>query len=345
MAFLFAPRAFAAGPAAPAALVYVTNSPSAIVSLRENVRAMDIIAPQVYAATASGKLLGSPSLEMLTIAREAGASVMPLVVNRDFDQKEIHKLLMSDTAQNALIAALITEANKRGYAGYQYDFEHIAAADRDRYTAFVRKTAPYFRGAGLQFSVALAPVHSDDRRDYAVGSWENWTGAFDYQAIGAVADFVSVMAYDDGKSPGPAASLPWVASVVEYALARIPAEKISLGVPFYAYVRDAKTGALAYSRGYPAVAPLLLGKSYIKKGWSDELAVSYVTYKKGGKTYTAWYEDERSFREKMRLVSRYDLRGFSAWALGLEDPNVWDAVLAMRAGVRGLAQSTGEGVY
>jgi len=326
----------------PHALLYITNSAAGIASLRAHIDSMDIIAPQTYAATALGKLLGKPNAEILKLARDAGARVMPLVVNQNFSQKGIHDLLEDDAAQNTLIAALINEAKLRGYIGYQYDFEHMQASDRDLYSVFVAKSVPYFHNAGLQLSVAVAPLHSDLAIDYGAGSWQNWTGAFDYRALGKSADFVSVMAYDDSKSVGPVASIPWVEDVVSYTLARIPASKVSLGIPFYAWVWSAKTNTRTDIRGYPSVGALLQSKTYLKKGFSDTLGVPYVTYYKGGQKYTAWYEDQQSFQKKLSLVTDNHLAGFSAWAVGLEDPKVWDVMLAMRAPQYGLALAPGQ---
>lgn len=343
LGMLFAPLSFAGAQVAPSgkgvpnALLYVTNSTSSIVSLRKHVNAMDIIAPQTYAATKDGRLLGKPSEEMLKLARDAGARVMPLVVNQNFSQDGMSAFLRDSRAQSMLIAALITEARLRGYIGYQYDFEHMRAEDRDLYSKFVADSVPYFHGAGLQLSVALAPRHSDNSADYGEGSWEHWTGAFDYVAIGAAADFVSVMAYDDSRSVGPVAAMPWVEEVLDYTLARIPAHKVSLGVPFYAWIWSHSTGKRVDIRGYPAIADLLKTKQVVKKSWSSELGVPSVTYKKGGRTYTAWYENQQSFEQKLSLVSEHKLFGFSAWALGLEDPNVWNTVVTMRAPQYGLA--------
>ena len=39
-----------------------------------------------------------------------------------------------------------------------------------------------------------------------------------------------------------------------------------------------------------------------------------------------WIEDARSFADKMALATKYALRGYSVWLLGLEDPKTWDVV-------------------
>jgi spore germination protein YaaH len=323
----------------PHALLYVTGSKKSLASLAAHVGSMDIVAPQTYAAKADGTLLGKPNAEIMRITALSGAKMMPLVVNQNFDQDLMHTLLSDLPSQYRLIDSLIREARERGYLGFQYDFEHMYAADKDAYSSFVERSSQQFQAADLELSVAMAPRHSDDPADYGDGSWDNWTGAFDYARIGAAADFVSVMAYDDSKSVGPAAALPWVKSVVDYTLARVPAEKVSLGVPFYFWSWRDATGKRDHVGGYPSVATLLTSGRYTKKGWNDDLGVSYVRYVQGGKRLTAWYEDKKSFQTKLDIVREKNLRGFSAWALGLEDPKVWDVVLAMRSVRTGLASA------
>ena len=346
--------AFAASPLAvraqsvdagtPRALLYITNSASGLASLKAHVTFMDIVAPQTYAASTTGALLGKPSTEILALARNAGAQVMPLVVNQYFSQPGVHTFLESAVAQQKLLGELIAEGKLRGYVGYQYDFEHMNVADRDLYSAFVARSATALHAAGLELSIAVAPQQSANPADYGPGSWENWTGAFDYASLGASADFLSVMAYDDSNSVGPTASLPWVKQVIAYTLARVPAQKVSLGVPFYTWVWNDKTDTRDHITGYPAVANLLASNEPRTQGWSDTLGVSWVTYTKGtGKnklTLTAWYENQRSFQEKLDLVSSDHLAGFSAWTLGLEDPNIWTSVVAMRSGGNALAYNS-----
>ena len=314
----------------PRALLYVTGSKRAIESLKEHVTSTDIVAPQTYSSTPSGKLLGKPNAQILQIARDANADIMPLVSNQNFSQPGINTFLHAPAAQDKLIASLIAEAQDKKYIGYQYDFEHIPSYDRDLYSAFVAKSAPLFHNAGLKLSVAIAPIHSENPNDLPATSWQNWTGAFDYSSIGASADFVSVMAYDDALSVGPTASIPWITQVANYTLAHIPANKVSFGIPFYAWVRNTNTGKRVSIVGYPALASMLDNGTYISKGWSDALGVPWVTYKIKGRVLTAWYEDSDSFSKKMDLIQSDHMAGYSVWALGLEDPKVWDIVTAMR---------------
>ena len=317
----------------PRALMYVTSSKKAIASLRAHISSVDIVAPQTYVVNPKGKLLGRPNKEVLDIASSVGAPVMPLVSNQNFSQKGMDVFLKDTSVQDKLLASLVAEAQMQKYIGYQYDFEHIASYDRDLYSAFIAKSAPVFHTAGLQLSVAIAPQHSENPAEYGPGSWQNWTGGFDYSAIGASADFVSVMAYDDSNSVGPTASIPWVTQVANYTLAHIPASKVSFGIPFYAWVDNSTTGKRVAITGYPALAKMLDSGTYIDKGFSAELGVAWVKYrskKHGKKILTAWYEDSESFQKKIDLIKSNNMMGYSAWAIGLEDPKIWDTVLAMR---------------
>ena len=315
----------------PRALLYVTNSKKAIISLAAHVSSNDIISPQTYASTPSGRLLGHPKQEILDIAKSAGADVMPLISNQNFSQTGVDTFLKDDNAQDKLLNSLIIEAQDKKYIGYQYDFEHIYSFDRDLYSKFVAKSALVFHNANLQLSVAIAPIHSENPKDFGPGSWQDWTGAFDYTSIGASADFVSVMAYDDSRSVGPTASIPWVKQVADYTLLHIPANKVSFGIPFYAWIRNDKTGERVAIAGYPALAKILNDGKYISRGYSEELGVPWVKYRTSrGKILTAWYEDAQSFQEKISLIQNSNMVGYSAWALGLEDPKVWDSVVSMR---------------
>jgi spore germination protein YaaH len=38
-----------------------------------------------------------------------------------------------------------------------------------------------------------------------------------------------------------------------------------------------------------------------------------------------WIEDARSFMAKLAIVKTHNLRGYSVWVLGTEDPEIWHA--------------------
>ena len=40
--------------------------------------------------------------------------------------------------------------------------------------------------------------------------------------------------------------------------------------------------------------------------------------------YVVWYENDKSYGTKLSLVEKYNLKGAGSWALGQEDPSIWD---------------------
>ena len=57
--------------------------------------------------------------------------------------------------------------------------------------------------------------------------------------------------------------------------------------------------------------------------WDDLLRTTWFQLREGETLRTAWFDDARSLREKLRLVQLYHLRGYAAWRLGVEDPEFW----------------------
>ena len=118
------------------------------------------------------------------------------------------------------------------------------------------------------------------------------------------------------------APLNKVREVVEYALTVIPAEKIHLGVPNYGY-----DWTLPFVRGSSRAVTLgnveavQLAIRYGVPIQFDEVALSpfffYETMDAAGRItrHEVWFEDVRSYNEKMHLVAQYRLRGISCWQI------------------------------
>jgi hypothetical protein len=65
----------------------------------------------------------------------------------------------------------------------------------------------------------------------------HWRGAYEYGALAAAGDFITLMSYDQHSRytpPGPVAGMPWVQATLDFVLAQgVPPEKILLGIPAY----------------------------------------------------------------------------------------------------------------
>jgi spore germination protein YaaH len=248
---------------------------------------------------------------------------MPLVVNASFRQSTIHNLLLSPSAQDGVISSLVALAKKDNYIGWQFDFENINYQDKDLFTAFVQKTYPVFQKNNLIFSVAVITRTCE----YAdTDAFKNWGGVYDYQKIAASSDFVSLMAYDDPNSLGPVASVDFVNQALAYVKDKIPAQKLSLGLPLYCWKWSVADNKKVGVGSYKNVLSIMENYRY-NLGFDLKLGVSWLTYFVKNKQYAVWFEGKQSFETKLDIVKSNNLRGFSAWLLGAEDPAIWTALV------------------
>lgn len=308
---------------------YYVPGEGAYVTLENYISKIDVFAPQVYKVSQDGVLTGKIS-DVVTqlLAKNPRVKVMPLVFQEGFDRDVMHEMLARPSVQEKVIASLITEAKAKGYWGWQFDFEHMYATDRNWYASFVEDAARAFKKEGLKLSVAVIARTSENPKDLPEGSWDYWAGVFDYKRIGAAADFVTLMAYDQPVSKGPVAGLPWVKKVLAYLEKSVPKSKISLGIPTYGRLWNVDTNMPVRSTGHDKILQLEVNELFTQKGYDSTQQTAWITYSEGEgtakKNYKIWYEDIRSFKPKFALAKSRGIRGISVWVIGMEDERIWN---------------------
>ena len=291
-----------------------------MVSLQNNAGKIDILAPQFYAVSSKLKLDGSIDAPLQKIITQKGIRVMPLVTNAGFNQILMHKLLLSPGAQDAIIKSLIDEAKNKKYIGWQFDFENISYLDKDLYSVFVEKAVQALHKNNLILSIA-ASVRSVDYED--TSDFKNWSGVFDYARLAKVADFISFMTYDDPNSLGPVASLPFINKALDYVKDKIPADKLSMGIPLYNWGWRTEPFKKITSDGTYAGLSYIRSNFQCNSGFNGTLGASWLTYSYNNKQYQIWYQDKQGFGDRLDIIKQNGFRGFSSWVLGIEDPAIW----------------------
>lgn len=177
------------------------------------------------------------------------------------------------------------------------------------------------RGKSLSISLPVKTEKAD------------WWPGYDYVTLGRNCDFVVLMAYDKNPgTPGPQSGIDWVEEVVDYAIARIPAEKVVLGIGYYGYDWGPS--------GRSSVILKNNGATYLK--FADELSRQYglqleLDEKSGlyygkytdeyGNTHQIWMESDYSVDIKAKMVIRKGLKGVALWRLGYSSPSFWDTLM------------------
>lgn len=328
---------------------YIRNDSAAIDDFAAHAKQISVIAPQVYAIDSLGGIRGGMAPRMVAIARANGVKLMPLVMNPGFDLAILHRIVTDRAARTRSAHNLATLCRETAVWGIQLDFENLHVSDRDAFTAFAREAADSVHAAGCTLSAAVVPRTEDARGVLPYHQWmtDYWRGGYDYKALADALDFLSYMTYAQhtgGSTPGPVAGYPWMLAGLRYVLAAgVPPHKLSLGLAGYSdYWSPGYTPSTGDARprgediGYTRVMGILRAAG-ARPQWDATQRAWYAMWERHGVFEHAWIEDARAFREKLGLVSRYGLRGYSVWLLGLEDPATWQ-LPALRAAPRSSAR-------
>lgn len=186
---------------------------------------------------------------------------------------------------------------------------------------------------------------------------ENWRGPLthDYTFLGKHADMVKIMAYElhprKYRNPGPGPQAPgvWLEEIIDYAQTRIPPEKLYMAIPTYGYDWGLNCKAPVRSVYYHDVVRIKSGAHTVKqptditkilatekgaKSWRNLSKFRSIHedkiyedpslwYTSGGCKRVAFYMDKTAFAEKMAILKKHRLAGFSFWQLTKDnDPEI-----------------------
>lgn len=326
----------AAGAQALERLFYSVDTEDSYDSFVKHVGRISIIAPSAYRVDSLGIIWGEVDRRILELARRHGVKVMPLIVNEAFHQPSLRRLLADTAARSRAVRAMVELCRRHGFWGLQFDIENVAIDDRDRLTSWYSDAAGALHAVGCKISIAV--VHRPDELAgplaYHRFLFDSWRGGYDLAALGRIGDFVALMSYSQHTRrtpPGPQAGIPWMRSVLDYALRFIPPEKLSLGIPtqgLHYFVREDNT-LPERARSWAETVSWRWGSGLaerygVRLVWDADQAVTYGYFENGGTFEWLFLEDVRSFRAKLDLAREKKLRGFSAWVLGPEDERIWD---------------------
>ena len=257
-----------------------------------------------------------------------GITVAPYLTNDWTSLSGINALNDRDALSTDLAAAVAAN----NLDGVNVDIENMTQLQRSSYVDFVRLLREKLP-AGKTIAVAVA--------SNPWGATTGWQGSYDYAGLAQYADYLMIMTYDehyDGSVPGSVSSLSFMEKSIAYALTQVPKNKIVLGLPFYGRVWSS-SGVYPHGYGVSDTKIEKLIQDYsgtVSVDNTSRSACAVITIKDsdqkpvvGGKalsagTYTIWYENEQTLKERLCLVRKYDIKGAGSWSLGQEDDCVWN---------------------
>ena len=257
--------------------------------------------------------------EYIRWAKQNGYKVWAIFSNNSM-KETTSKILNNYLQREEMIEKIVDLALQYDLDGINVDFEYINMSDKDVFSRFIIELAPRLREHGIVTSVDVtAPDGS-----------ENWSLCYDRDLLAKEADYLVFMAYDQyGKSStsaGTTAGADWVEANIKKFLKQedVPKEKIILGIPLYTRLwRTDANGKLTSS-----VINMNQIDSKIpndaQRVWDEEKKQYYVEYESEKYKYQMWIEDEKSIKEKLNLIPKYELAGGAFWAKDRETDNIWN---------------------
>jgi spore germination protein len=197
------------------------------------------------------------------------------------------------------------------FDGVQIDFESVSRDDAVVFRDFLKDLRSRLP-AGKALSIAV-PARTRLIAD-----------AYEYSQIAPIVDRMVVMAYDEHwstSSPGPVASLPWCANIVDYVRSTVESGKIVMGLPLYGRAWQDKrlAKALRFENVQDLVAETKSTTSY-----APELG-AYFEYSENV-VVKVFYDDIRSIMEKLQLYRARDIESVSFWRIGQGPPELWSSI-------------------
>lgn len=295
--------------------------------LLDKTSGLNVVSPTWFSvSSATGEITSLASNDFVKYAHSKGVKVWALVDDFSKEVKLIDVMSKTTTRTN-LINNLIRSTLACGADGINVDFEYITQESSAHYIQFLRELAIKCRANKLVISVdSYVPL--------------SYNEFYYIDKQGQFVDYVVIMAYDEhhknSEKSGSVASLSYTQTAIDKAMAKVPKEKLIIGVPFYSRLWGEKTDASGVTV-IDSVESLGMaeGKNRVAQGggtfaWNEETMQNYAEYVKDGITYKIWYEDSKSIGEKIKVIKAADVAGVGYWRIGQESVDVWPVVVASK---------------
>ena len=287
-----------------------------------------------------------PIADTVCLMRRAGLQVIPTMTDGT-GKLELSGYLANATTRTTLVKTITDLVMKNNFDGIDLDYEGFAFVDGNdtwsktapRWVAFIKELSVALHANKKLLSVSTPYLYDpkEKQKGYFVYAWAD---------IASSIDRLRIMTYDYSVAkPGPMGPLSWTEKTILYALSVISASKIYVGLPGYG--RDwitsvngkcptsAPPGLIGGAKASTFKMNYATAKAEIDKAVPtfdekfSEVTYNYTQSYNGLSTTgastactvnrTVWYQNARSYADRMALVAKYRLGGAAIWTLGMEE--------------------------
>ena len=285
-------------------------------SLLTNATGVNILAPTWYAIKDNeGNLRSYSDAAYVTLSHSTGRKVFATLNNFDAGKIDLKSLLSSGTKRSKLIEALIKDMQEKGIDGINVDIELLPEKAARDYLEFMRELSIACRKNGLYLSVdCYVPF--------------NYNAYYNIEELGTICDYVVIMCYDEhyagSEEAGSVSSLSYVSRGIEETTAVMEKDRIIIALPFYTrvWITDQSGKLRSEALSIKAAASWIQEKN-VSLEWLSDIGQNYGSIQDGNEKKEIWMEDEKSMKEKMKLLKENGIQGVAAWKLGQEPEGFW----------------------
>lgn len=291
----------------------------------QKIQGINVVSPTFFYINEQGEFtekVGTAGEKYIQWAKSNGYKVWAMLSNDIAGIKVTSDILNSYENRQELIEDIVDACEKYKLDGINVDFEFMYEKDKDVFSRFIIELTPRMKEMGVVTSVDVtAPDGSP-----------NWSLCYDRYVLGKIADYLIFMGYDQygtsSKSAGTTAGYDWI----ELALKKfintyeVPSEKIILAMPLYTRIWTEATDGSVSSKVVNMKNVASNIPDGVEKVWQDDVKQYYVEFKSGSTTKKMWIEDETSIKEKVSLISQYNLAGVSCWVKDRELDTIWKVI-------------------
>ncbi len=285
------------------------------------------ISPVTFSINDNGTLTPRLDANLSILKNEIGEQdikIIPTISN--FDWKQMQRIFENPQKTQQHINSIVNAVNQYDYDGIDLDYESISSENKQEFLEFVKNLSSELSKSNKLLSITVLPKWGEDI-NYTTLSGTRKTQDWEY--IGRYADKVRIMTYDftspGGSTAGPIAPIGWVEEVLEYAIKKVPKEKIWLGIHLYSYEwvmpkkdidsKPVKTNSYTYD----TITTQILKRENIHIKYSDDFEEGYADYPCQD-TYHCllYYATPQSVEARKNLAKNYGIAGVVYWRLGGE---------------------------
>jgi len=316
---------------------YTTNTP-----LSDNVMdSLVEINPQGLYLDSEGRISGDPG-QLPDEAQNAAFSIIPTLRNWTDDgsirSDLVDNLLIDSEARQRLVEAIADQVQRNAYHGIDIDFRGINPDLQTEYSSFLQQLRTALPDNKLLSVRVELPVQ------VSADTWN--TGAYNWRALGRIADVVKVPTAPDPKAYTPGGQMD---TMLDWAVGQVNRYKIQLLLSTHSTEQvNGITKNITYQQALEPIGAVSVvgGENIVGPGQPVDFTLTGlqsstgIQFDSASGTYwfaylddnnvqhTVYLENAASISRKLQYVAQYNLRGVAVQNLLSEnnDAQIWGVV-------------------